>query len=366
MKFIINRDEILTPLMRIVNIVEKKQTKPILSNVLLQVDHEQMIMIGTDLEVQLVLRVNVSSSESGSTTVSARKFLDICRLLPNNAEINFECSQDRVKIIASDSRFFLSCLPAHDFPVFSDDKYDNSMQINAGKFQNAINKTLFNIALQDFRIYLNGLSFSISNSKIRLVGSDGHRLAFCDVFLDQSSGIEDRLILPKKFVSELVKFIDHPEDALLIEFSSVNIKVTLSDLVFSSKLIDSKYPDFSVGFHQNFHEGILLDKQILKNAVSRVAILTNEKNKAISLEVQTHNLKMSAHNPEHEEADEVLQIPYDGMPFCFSLNPQYLLDALANIDSDMISLAIASNSSCCLVDEPEESHYRFLIMSMKL
>ena len=176
MKFIINREEILTPLQQIVSVIEKRQTMPILSNVLMVVEDELLCLTGTDLEIQIIAKININLATSGSITVPARKFLDICRLLPNGAEIKFEQQDDKVKISSSRSRFSLSCLPADNYPEFSESELENQFFINAGKFKKALDKTLFCMANQDVRYYLNGLLLNISNSKIKLVASDGHRL----------------------------------------------------------------------------------------------------------------------------------------------------------------------------------------------
>ncbi|MBP1683694.1 MAG: polymerase subunit beta [Ignavibacteriaceae bacterium] len=211
MKFIINREEILTPLQQIVSVIEKRQTMPILSNVLIVIDDDQLILTGTDLEIQIIAKINITSATPGSITVPARKFLDICRLLPNGAEIKFEQLDDKVKILSNRSRFSLSCLPADNYPEFSESELENQFFINAGKFKKALDKTVFCMANQDVRYYLNGLLLNISNSKIKLVASDGHRLSIYEDTLDEGTGYEARIILPRKGVLELGRLLDDPE-----------------------------------------------------------------------------------------------------------------------------------------------------------
>ncbi|MFZ2406258.1 MAG: DNA polymerase III subunit beta, partial [Methylobacter sp.] len=217
MKFIINREELLLPLQQIVSVIEKRQTMPILSNVLLVIEDDQLILTGTDLEIQIIAKINIATATPGSITVPARKFLDICRLLPNGAEIKFELQDDtakdgeyaasqsgtgsaKVKIASSRSRFSLSCLPAANYPEFAESELENHLFINAGKFKKALDKTIFCMANQDVRYYLNGLLFNVSNSKLKLVASDGHRLSIYEDNLDQASGFEARIILPRKGV----------------------------------------------------------------------------------------------------------------------------------------------------------------------
>ncbi|TAL46778.1 MAG: DNA polymerase III subunit beta, partial [Methylovulum sp.] len=248
MKFIINREEILTPLQQIVSVIEKRQTMPILANVLMMIDNDQLVLTGTDLEIQIIAKINITTTTAGSITVPARKFLDICRLLPTGAEIKFEQQDDKVKILSNRSRFSLSCLPAENYPEFAESGFDNQFFINAGKFKKALDKTIFCMANQDVRYYLNGLLLNISNSKLKLVASDGHRLSIYEDQLDQATGFEARIILPRKGVLELTRLLDDPEADIKVEFSSNNIRIFIKNLIFSAKLVDSKYPDFSKVF----------------------------------------------------------------------------------------------------------------------
>lgn len=366
MKFIINREVILTSLQQIVSVIEKRQTMPILSNVLMVIEADQLILTGTDLEIQVVAKINIESATPGAITVPARKFLDICRLLPNGAEIKFEQQQDKVKILSNRSRFSLTCLPADNYPEFSESALENQFFINAGKFKKALDKTVFCMANQDVRYYLNGLLLHLSNTKLKLVASDGHRLAIYEDNLDQPSGIEARIILPRKGIIEIARLLDDPEVELRVKFSSNNIKIYIKNLIFSAKLVDSKYPDFSKVFQQDFFNPIHIQKQLLKDSLTRVAILSNEKFKGVTLDVFPDSLKISTHNPEHDEAEEELIIEYVGEPLSISFNAQYLLDAVSNLDSELAVMTIASNASSCFISEPEELAYKFIVMPMKL
>jgi DNA polymerase III subunit beta len=366
MKFIINREEILTPLQQIVSVIEKRQTMPILSNVLIVIEDDNLTLTGTDLEIQIIAKINISLATPGAITVPARKFLDICRLLPNGAEIKFEQQDDKVKILSNRSRFSLSCLPAENYPEFSEAELEKQFFINAGKFKKALDKTLFCMANQDVRYYLNGLLLNISNSKLKLVASDGHRLSIYEDTLDQGTGYEDRIIFPRKGVMELSRLLDDPEVELKVEFSSNNIRIFIKDLIFSAKLVDSKYPDFGKVFQQDFFNPIHIQKQVLKDALTRVAILSNEKFKGITLDITYESLRISTHNPEHDEAEEELSIDYTGDPLTIAFNAQYLLDAVSNLDSEIVVLTIASNASSCFIDEPDDCNYKFIVMPMRI
>ncbi|MFI3220537.1 MAG: DNA polymerase III subunit beta, partial [Methylococcales bacterium] len=361
MKFIINREQLLTPLQQIVSVIEKRQTMPILANVLINIANDELILTGTDLEIQIIAKINIESATPGSITVPARKFLDICRLLPSGAEISFEQHDDKVKIASNRSRFSLSCLPADNYPEFAESDTTNQFIINAGQLKKALDKTLFCMANQDVRYYLNGLLLHISNSKLELVASDGHRLSIYEDQLEQGAGFEARIILPRKGVLELNRLLDDPEAELKVEFSSNNIRIFIKNLIFSAKLVDSKYPDFGKVFQQDFFNKINIDKQVFKNALTRVAILSNEKFKGVTFDITSESLRISTHNPEHDEAEEELAIEYTGDPLSIAFNAQYLLDAVSNLDSEFAVLTIASNASSCFIDEPDGCAYKFIV-----
>ena len=366
MKFIINREQILIPLQQIVSVIEKRQTMPILSNVLMILSENKLVLIGTDLEIQLIARIAIENDITTEITVPARKFLDICRLLPSGAEIKIEQADDKIKVLSGRSRFSLSTLPASDYPEFSETEMENQFFINAGKFKKALEKTVFCMANQDVRYYLNGLMLNISNSKIKLVASDGHRLSVFEDELATATGYEARIIIPRKGVMELIRMLDDPDIELEIKFSNNNIKIVIRDLIFSAKLVDARYPDFNRVFQQDFHNHIHIQRQLLKDALTRVAILSNEKFKGISFDISSDSLKISTHNPEHEEAEEELMIEYQGQPLTISFNSQYVLDAVSNLDSEMAVVTIASNLSSCIIEEPETQSYKFIVMPMRL
>ncbi len=366
MKFIINRETLLTPLQQIVGVIEKRQTMPILANVLLQVENDHLTLTGTDLEIQIVSKVNVKDSLTGSITVPARKLLDLCRLLPNGADIQLEQQNEKVKLLSNRSKFSLSCLLAEHYPNFAESDLDKQFTINAGKFKKALEKTIFCMANQDVRYYLNGLLLNISNDRIKLVASDGHRLSIFEGRLEEQTGYESRIILPRKGVLELYRLLETLETELTVMFSNNNIKIIIGNIVFSAKLVDAKYPDFGKVFQQAFYEPISLPKQELKESLTRVAVLSNEKFKGVTLDIAPGNMKISTHNPEHDEAEEELAVDYKGELLTISFNAQYLLDAVSNLDSDTAVLTIASNVSSCFIDEPQESEYKFIVMPMRL
>jgi len=366
MKFIINRELLLSPLQQIVNVIEKRQTMPILANVLFKLEYNQLTLTGTDLEIQIVVKVALDNDIEGSITIPARKLLDICRLLPTAADIKFELLGDKLKIVSGRGRFSLSTLNADDYPNFEMTAMEGQFNLPAGQLKKALDKTAFCMGNQDVRYYLNGIMLSIFNQQLKLVGSDGHRLAIYEDTLEQETGIEARIIIPRKAVLELVRLLDDPELEVQVEFSRNNIRVVIANLIYSAKLVDSKYPDFSKIFSQEFYSPIQVQKQILKDALTRVSILSNEKFKGIEFIVDGNSLQLSTNNPEHEEADEEVEVEYLGAPLSIAFNSQYVLDAVSNLDSELAVLTVAENLSCCFIEEPNEQNYKFIVMPMRL
>ena len=366
MKITINREQLLTPLQQIVSVIEKRQTMPILSNVLMVVKDEQLILTGTDLEIQIVAKMTLLNAENGEITVPARKFLDLCRLLPKDADIHLETHDDKMKLTSGRSKFSFSTLPANNYPEFSENELENSLTINAGKLKKALEKTIFCMANQDVRYYLNGLMLNVSNSKLKLVASDGHRLAIYKDEMGIETGYEERIIMPRKGVIELLRLLDDPEAELNVQFSANNIRIYIKDLVFSAKLVDAKYPDFGKVFQQAFNNPILIPKQQLKETLTRVSVLANEKFKGVTFDISEGLLKISTHNPEHDEGEEELAIEYQGEPLEIAFNAAYLLDAINNLEGDTASLIIAENASSCFIEEPNQDAYKFIVMPMRL
>ena len=222
------------------------------------------------------------------------------------------------------------------------------------------------MANQDVRYYLNGLLLHISNSRLKLVASDGHRLAIYEDDIGHATGYEVRIIIPRKAVQELHRLLDDADFELGVQFSNNFIRVEYKQVVFSSKLIDAKFPDFSKVFSQDAKPPLVIAKQSLRDALTRVAILSNEKYKGVSFDIGRESLKLSAHNPEHDSAEEELLIDFAGEPLNIAFNSQYILDAVSNLDSDTARINIATNASSCFVEDPEQHAFRFVVMPMRM
>jgi DNA polymerase-3 subunit beta len=366
MKFTVNREQILGSLQQIARIVDKRQTMPILSNVLIQCRSNQLIMTGTDMEVQIVSKLNLNDiRDEGNITLPAKKLLDICKLLPADSAIKFDLDGDKVKVSSGRGRYSLSTLPADNFPEFNSYSANVIFNMNAGKLKEGLDKTAFCMAVNDVRFYLNGLEMSIKNSKLKLVASDGHRLA---VYEDDigATGQDAKIILPRKAVQELSRLLDDPEADAGIRISSNTIEVLYKNIHFSSKLVDGRFPDFSRSYNQPFLPAIGVDRVSLKEALMRVEVLSNEKYKGVNFDIESCSLRLSTNNPEHDEAEEDVVIDYLGDSVSVAFNAQYMLDAVNNIDDDSVKMTVAANASACFLEAPGKSLFRYIVMPMRL
>lgn len=366
MKFEITRENLLSSLQKIIGVIERRQTLPVLSNVLFQIKDKELKLTGTDLEIQLVATTELLEESQGEITIPARKLFDICKLLPENKTINFESLEGKVKLSSGRSRFTLSTLPATDFPTFDSSECETELSIASKKLRKTIEKTGFCMAQQDVRYYLNGLMIESDGALLRAVSSDGHRLALHEEPLDKTQDEFRQIILPRKGVVELFRLLEDSDEGVKLQLSSNSIRIVLGDLEFSAKLIDGRFPDYKRVFPEVDNKILILDKQEIKLALSRVAILSNEKYKGIRLDISENCLKLEAHNPEHEEADEIVEIHYDEEPVVIGFNGSYMLDAISNVDTENVKISFSDTNSSCLIEAIDDSPTKFIVMPMRL
>lgn len=366
MKFTVNREQVLVPLQQIARIIDKRQTLPILSNVLIQCRDNRLVVTGTDLEVQIVSHLNLNDiRDEGSITLPARKLLDICKLLPADSAIKFDLDGDKVKVSSGRGRYTLITLPADSFPEFNRNDAQMSFKVNAGKLKEGLDKTAFCMAINDTRFYLNGLELSIKNSTLKLVASDGHRLALYEDDIGET-GQNTKIILPRKAVQELSRLLNDSGAEAEIRISSNTIEVLYKNVVFASKLVDGRFPDFSRSLNQPFLDPIGVDRLSLKEALMRVEVLSNEKYKGVNFDIESSSLKLSTNNPEHDEAEEDMVIDYLGDSVSVVFNAQYMLDAVSNIDDDSVKMTVAANASACFLEAPGKSLFQYIVMPMRI
>lgn len=366
MKFSTSRENLLVPLQQIVGVIERRQTLPILGNVLLRLKDGRLELTGTDLEVQLITRVGVDSSDSGSITVPARKLLDLCRLLPDQCTLAVDCRSERFHLQSGRSRFTLSTMAAESYPEFDTGLTDRSLQLTARVLRRAMEKTLFAMAQQDVRYYLNGLLFEIDAGRIRTVASDGHRLALFEDEIAMPGVDSAQVIIPRKGAVELFRLLPDDESPITIELAASSIRVLMDQVSFSAKLIEGRYPDYRRVLPESATRRVLADKATLRAALTRVAVLASEKFRGVAIDLSEGALALKTRNPEHEEAEEEVAVELQGDPLSVGFNASYLLDAVNNVESEDVSLSFTDASSSCLVEDMKDTRFRYVVMPMRL
>ncbi len=367
MKFSLSREALLNPLQLVVGVVERRQTLPILSNVLLRLEGNRLSMTGTDLEVEIKGSTEVvSSMAEGEVTVSARKILDICRSLPEGSQVDFSSSDGKAQVVSEKSRFTLATLPANEFPSVDEGEQNVEFTVQGTVLRNLIDATSFAMAQQDVRYYLNGMLWEVTQNQLRAVATDGHRLAMCDTFCEVSVGeAKVAAILPRKGIIELSRLL--VDDDVRVSIGSNHIRVTGVDYCFTSKLVDGAYPDYDRVVPKGGDKLVVGDREQLKQAFSRTAILSNEKYRGVRVELVGGAMHLVANNPEQEEAQEEVTVAYSGESLEIGFNVSYLLDVLNVLKSSEIRFTLAdSNSSALVEDASGESKATYVVMPMRL
>lgn len=368
MKFVVSREAILKPLLLVSGVVERRQTLPVLSNVLLVLEGERLSLTGTDLEVEIVGRVELlSPGVDGEVTVPARKFADIVRSLPEGAELELSEEEGRVLLKSGRSRFTLSTLPATDFPNVEDGPSDLQFSCQQGEIKRLIERTAFAMAQQDVRYYLNGMLWEVKPDQLRVVATDGHRMAMCTRAIAVNPAEPVQAILPRKGVLELSRLMDEPEELVDVTLSANHIRVTSEAYTFTSKLVDGKFPDYERVLPRGGDKVIFGARADLKQAFSRTAILSNEKYRGVRLLLEDGLLTIVANNPEQEEAEEQLTVDYTGSSLEVGFNVSYLADVANVISSDTVKMTLSDANSSALLEEPVDGGDSvYVVMPMRL
>jgi len=369
MKFVISREDLIKPLTLVAGVVERRQTLPVLSNILIVVDGNQLSLTGTDLEVELVGRVTLSEpAESGEITVPARKLMDICKTMPDDAQITLQLEEDKIILKSGRSRFSLTTLPASDFPSVEESPQTLNFSVQQSELKRLIDRTSIAMAQQDVRYYLNGMLFEIQNSQLRAVATDGHRLAMSEAAADISTGELRQVIIPRKGVMELNRlFSGDTEDFVKIVMSSNHIRAVTDNFTFTSKLVDGKFPDYQQVIPKNSTREMLVERELLRQVLNRIAILSNEKYRGVRLIVENDLLQVFANNPEQEEAEESLMVKYDSEGLEIGFNVGYLLDVLSVTSSTNVKVCFADANSSIVIEEVSENpDSLYVVMPMRL
>ncbi len=365
MKLTAAREDVLAPLQSVIGVVERRQTMPVLANVLLSARENRLSVTGTDLEVELVATSQVTVPQPGDITVPGRKLLDIFRSLPEKTSVTLSTEGERVSLRAGRSRFTLSSLPAAEFPVVEEINAQQTLSLEQGEFRRLIDKTHFSMAQQDVRYYLNGLLLETDGKSLRAVATDGHRLALCETELKEPARIGQQVIVPRKGVLELQRILG-TEGTIALAIGTNHVRAQIGDIRFTSKLIDGRFPEYGRVIPSNPQRTVAADREMLRQALQRTAILSNEKYRGIRLTARPDLLTIQAHNPEQEEAEDQVEVTYKGDEVEIGFNVNYLLDALSAIESDKVEIGLTDSNSSCLIHAPGVVHTRYVVMPMRL
>jgi DNA polymerase III subunit beta len=362
----INREVLLKPLINVTGIVERRHTLPILSNLLLEARNNNIQLTATDLEMQISLNVACDLQEELSTTISAKKFLDICRSLPEAIDIDLNSKDSRMTVKAGKSRFNLQTLPSADYPTMT--KVSGELikiQLPQVELKRLLKQVEFAMAQQDIRYYLNGLLLEVNENKLNLVGTDGHRLSFTSATLNQVYEKND-VILPRKTVIELIKLLEDSDEEVTIEIGTGQVNFAFGEMRLISKVIDGKFPDYHRVIPTAHTNTFTANRVEILTAMQRASILSNEKYRGIRMVLSENNIKLISTNTEQEEAEEELEISYHQDSLDIGFNVTYLIDVLNNTQQESINFSFADANSSCLITVPDDKDYKYVVMPMRI
>ena len=368
MQFEISREALIKPLQLVTGVVERRQTLPVLSNVLLALDKKQLSLTGTDLEVEITGSVEVDSAASdGEITVPARKLMDICKSLPDSANLKIQYDDDKLKIQSGRSRFSLSTLPATDFPGVEESSGALEFAVSKELLKAMLHNTNFAMAQQDVRYYLNGMLMEVGPDYLRVVATDGHRLAMQTE--DLKAGVSDTsgVIVPRKGILELSRLLSEGEEEdVKVIIGSNHVRATMANFTFTSKLVDGKFPDYNRVLPKGGDKNVIAAREQLRDSLNRTAILSNEKFRGIRMILSDDELKIVANNPEQEEAEETVPVEYQGDSLEIGFNVMYLVDVLNVLNSDSVHVIVSDPNSSALLQSSENSNATYVVMPMRL
>ena len=367
MKFTISREKFLQPLQLVSGAVERRHTLPILSNVLIKVSEDALWLTGTDLEVELIASTRLEGEyEEGEITVPAKKLFDICRGIADGTDIHFSLDSSKALIKAGRGKYTLSTLSANDYPNLEDWEGEVEFEIPASDVKRLINSTSFSMAQQDVRYYLNGMSLETEENTIRTVATDGHRLALCRLQYPDATLSSRQVIIPRKGVLEISRLIGDEERDVKVQIGANHIRMFSTDFIFTSKLVDGRFPDYRRVLPKDGDKTILASKAVLKDAFSRAAILSNEKFRGVRLNLSSGELKITANNPEQEEAEEIVDVNYQGDDLEIGFNVAYLIDVLNALNTEEVQISLSDSNSSALIQNAGDDSALYVIMPMRL
>jgi DNA polymerase-3 subunit beta len=369
MQFEISKDLLLRPLQFITGVVERRQTLPILSNVLLSLNENKLSLTGTDLEVELIIQITLDKFYAPSEiTVPARKLMDICRSFPEAALLSFRLENEKLLLTSGRSRFSLATLPANDFPKVTNELKGLKLKSTAKSLRSLFEQTSFAMAQDDVRHFLNGTLINVSKQTLTAVATDGHRLALSTQLLASELSEYVNIIVPRKGVNEIQHLLaDRNEMDVMLSFNTQHVRITGEDFTLTSKLVDGRYPEYQKVIPKESGSQLTVDRDILKTALTRVSILSSEKVRGVRLELTRGQMRLLSNNPEQEQAEDEIEVEYQGEPLEISFNVQYLLDVLNVLDADLIQMHFTHSMGGVLIDQlKNHPNSLYVVMSMRL
>ncbi len=359
------RDAVLRPLQVVSGIVERRQTLPILANVLLRREGDKLTFTATDLEIQIQTSATFEAGkESGATTVSARKLVDILRALPD-VEVQLAYANRKLSIQSGRSKFHLQTLPAEEYPAVAQAPAAVDFTIPASSLKYLLSMVHYAMAAQDIRYYLNGMLLVIDGMRVRGVATDGHRLALCEFERETTAGAIE-VIVPRKTVQELGRLLPEGDEPVRIQVAPNQVRFAFGSIELVSKLVEGKFPDYAKVVPQNNPKTFLIDRNELMQALSRAAILTTDKFKGVRWVLSPGSLKVSSTNTDQEEALEEIEVEYDGDSLDIGFNVTYLLDVLTNLKAEKIRISLGDALGSALITLPDSDRFKYVVMPMRI
>lgn len=361
------QDKVLSVLQSVAGIVERRHTLPILANVLIRKTGSALQLTTSDLEIQIRTTAELDGDAGNfTTTVGARKLIDILRTMPSDQTVSLESNQSKLILKGGKSRFTLQSLPAEDFPLVQEAaNFGPSFSVPQKTLKELLHQVSFAMAVHDIRYYLNGILFVAEGKQLSLVATDGHRLAFASSTLDVEVPRQE-VILPRKTVLEMQRLLSDKEGAIEMQFAGNQAKFTFDGMEFVTKLVEGKFPDYNRVIPKNHKNTITLGRTALLATLQRTAILTSEKFKGVRLNLEPGVLRVASSNAEQEEAVDELEIDYNGDAIEIGFNVTYLIDALTNMDQDMVQVDLADSNSSALITIPENTTFKYVVMPMRI
>jgi DNA polymerase-3 subunit beta len=370
MNIVLDRSQLLPSLAVVSGVVERRHTLPILGNMLVSADSSGVTLRATDLELEIGTHTGAQVKEAGATTLPARKLMDICRSLPEGATVTIRTDGDRAALVSGRSRFMLSTLSADNFPAMDVGDAEVSFEVEQGVLRRLFEKTAFAMAQQDVRYYLNGVMLELAPEGLVAVATDGHRLAKATAGLEDGmvQGLSEpmQIIVPAKTVLELKRLLSLEQGTLMVELSQRTLRVSMGGTVLCSKLVEGRYPEYQRVIPKGLERHAVVQKDALRAALQRTAILSNEKYKGVRVTFEDGTLALQSHNPEKEEAEDELEIDYRGDSTTIGFNVGYILDALGAVDEGAVEIWFRDGDSSAVWHGLGQEDETFVIMPMRL